>query len=895
MANIKFSQFTEKTTLGTVDFLVGYTGAENVQISPTNLLSTFVSGSGTNGQVAYFDPSNNLAGENDFFWDYTNNRLGIGTNSPSVDLEIGTSGSADTEFLMQSDQAGKYFKISSAGNYTELKTAGNQNLFLNSSGSGGYITFFAGDSERMRIFYNGNVGIGTTSPGSKLQVNGTFANTGIAQIGSTGANVYLTSSSAGSVGIGTSSPTDKLDIAGAVRFTSNITFDSAKAGRIYKAANHGLAIQGVTGTENDLAIFSPTGSLRIVVPTGTNNLVLNRDTGNVGIGATSSNTFGGASKLFVDIGTGQGSIRLQNGNTDGVYFRRHTSGGSYQLQTYSSTSNTGVLSLQPFGGNVGIGTTSPRTKLEIGGSGSLGAVTNKVISATFDGGYSITNSLQYNVNAFIGTTIGSTTDIFSSTGGETDKNFYTGLISDNSYFNSSRYSIVQGGAERLTIARGGNVGIGTTSPDVKFEVVEASPTNGIVADFVNSTNTGGTTAAIKLSNADSDVCDVVLGANRVGGDFGSDFFISLSDSVDGSNQERLRITEDGNVGIGTSSPTEKLEVAGNASFTGDVTLDDNSGASPSLYLKNGNNNFWRLFCGSSENLTFRLGTVTKLEIDSSGNATFEGSVKAPYFTTDGGRSFKMDSVAFVGGYSNGADANAANDLGSTTNQWRDLYLSGDITSSAGGATFAGDVTIGSTGAASDKILNILTGGSDSTIKLMEAGTVYGFSQVYSGANNQFYIKRHSNDATGSAVITLNRDDNDATFAGSISAGGGTPQGASGSILKLSTSSGNTRVSVTSEATSILDFGNQADFDNGGILYDNVNKLMTFKTNANTRLTIDSSGNVGIGSTSPTSKLTVAVGDIETSGIGYGIILKSPDGTRYKVTVANGGTLSVSAV
>ena len=40
MANIKFSQFTEKTTLGTIDFLVGYTGAENVQISPTNLLST---------------------------------------------------------------------------------------------------------------------------------------------------------------------------------------------------------------------------------------------------------------------------------------------------------------------------------------------------------------------------------------------------------------------------------------------------------------------------------------------------------------------------------------------------------------------------------------------------------------------------------------------------------------------------------------------------------------------------------------------------------------------------------------------------------------------------------------------------------------------------------------
>jgi len=90
-----------------------------------------------------------------------------------------------------------------------------------------------------------------------------------------------------------------------------------------------------------------------------------------------------------------------------------------------------------------------------------------------------------------------------------------------------------------------SVGIGTTSPDVKLEVVEASPTNGIVADFVNSTNAGDTTAAIKLSNADADVCDVIIGANRVNAAFGSDFFISPSDGIDGTNQERLRITEDG--------------------------------------------------------------------------------------------------------------------------------------------------------------------------------------------------------------------------------------------------------------------------------------------------------------------------------------------------------------
>jgi hypothetical protein len=55
------------------------------------------------------------------------------------------------------------------------------------------------------------------------------------------------------------------------------------------------------------------------------------------------------------------------------------------------------------------------------------------------------------------------------------------------------------------------------------------------------------------------------------------------------------------------------------------------------------------------------------------------------------------------------------------------------------------------------------------------------------------------------------------------------------------------------------------------------------------------GNIGIGTTSPTSKLQVTNGDIEVETIASGLILKSPDGTRYRVTVANGGTLSVAAV
>jgi len=90
----------------------------------------------------------------------------------------------------------------------------------------------------------------------------------------------------------------------------------------------------------------------------------------------------------------------------------------------------------------------------------------------------------------------------------------------------------------------------------------------------------------------------------------------------------------------------------------------------------------------------------------------------------------------------------------------------------------------------------------------------------------------------------------------------------------------------------------SDNDTNGYISSENSKLSlgaNIGSNAN-NLNIDLTNNrVGIGTSSPASKLEVDGGDIEIDDSASGLILRSPDGTRYRVTVANGGTLSVSAV
>lgn len=109
-------------------------------------------------------------------------------------------------------------------------------------------------------------------------------------------------------------------------------------------------------------------------------------------------------------------------------------------------------------------------------------------------------------------------------------------------------------------------------------------------------------------------------------------------------------------------------------------------------------------------------------------------------------------------------------------------------------------------------------------------------------------------------------------------------GSTNEVALFESTDGNAHISFKDNTTSSSTHGIGAVGDN-----------LTLYTNGGERIRIDSTGNTGIGNTSPASKLTVTGGDAEVDTVGKGFILKSPDGTRYRITVANGGALSASAV
>jgi hypothetical protein len=141
-------------------------------------LTNPITGTGTSGQVAYWNGTNTQTGSNNLFWDNTNGRLGIGTATPSDLLQVeGNIANPIRIRINNNNASGKetliFYQAGVIQGWIESDNAA-KSISMWGYQSTSILTFGTNNTERARIFANGNFGINTTTDaGFRLDVNGT--------------------------------------------------------------------------------------------------------------------------------------------------------------------------------------------------------------------------------------------------------------------------------------------------------------------------------------------------------------------------------------------------------------------------------------------------------------------------------------------------------------------------------------------------------------------------------------------------------------------------------------------------------------------------------------------------------------------------------------------------
>jgi len=260
------------------------------------------------------------------------------------------------------------------------------------------------------------------------------------------------------------------------------------------------------------------------------NVILNTDgTATFASGVTVSgfnNISVSGTAVFASGNAASPSLTVEDDEDTGVFFPA----GNEVAITTSGTQRLRVDDI----GNVGIGTTSPDARLEVQGRTTTGS-----IAAHIKGG-----------------------DGASTVGLIVDGDDEAGDVLIKARSNSTANPTDSD--TKFIVEGSGTVGIGTTSPESRLHVSEAGAPGGILLTLDNVVNAAGVEAGLRIRQNSTDQLECNLLTDRASTNAGVDFKIELSDGV-GTVTERFRISEGGNVGIGTSSPSATLDVNGSLS------------------------------------------------------------------------------------------------------------------------------------------------------------------------------------------------------------------------------------------------------------------------------------------------------------------------------------------
>jgi uncharacterized protein YqkB len=391
------------------------------------------------------------------------------------------------------------------------------------------ISFIGNNTSGVGITYmtfksSGNVGIGTAAPGSRLVVkgiDGTSTNSAL-NVTNSSDNSLLFVRNDGNVGIGTASPSSKLDIGFDVNNRSLVRLNSNAANRMAAITFYGNNLEsGTIGYEGGSEIVSGgvQGDLVIRNHLASKNIILITNAGNVGIGTTSP-----AANLQVNTSSGVAVVAISNGNSI-------TSGSRGDYAWYnSSISTVALIRAAATTDNVGTG-------LEFYTRPVGGALT-KVLDLASTGAATFSTSATTAISV---QSTGTASGLQLKNTGVTPADWIIqsdgGVVSGQA---ALRFYSVTASAYRMSIDGSGNVGIGTTEPPYALSVVRST------GDWIGTYKNYGSGAfglQIDLSGSTGSTNGFVIGAYS---QTGTGFFLK----------------NDGNAGIGTTSPLSKLNIMG---------------------------------------------------------------------------------------------------------------------------------------------------------------------------------------------------------------------------------------------------------------------------------------------------------------------------------------------